>query len=101
MSNILLSYKTQDHLPRDGVAHSGLVHPISIVSEENGQCDGCLGEVLSSQITLVCVKWTETNQHTRFMYFHKYIVFPRHPTLVSFHLRRLNPDLITYFLALS
>ena len=31
----LLSYRTQDHLPRDGTAHSGLGTPTSTTNQEN------------------------------------------------------------------
>ena len=67
----LLSYITQDHLPRDGTAHSGLSPPTPIINQEKGspamptgQSDGGMFsvEVLSSQMTMACVELTKTNK---------------------------------------
>lgn len=67
----LLSY-TQDHLPSDGVTHSGLGPPTSVINQEKptdlpmGHLDGSNFSVESpsSQATRVSVKLTKTNQLT-------------------------------------
>lgn len=63
---------TQDHLPRSGTINSGLNPPISIINQEiastdipTGQSDksNFLVKGPSSQVTLVFVKMTQTNQY--------------------------------------
>lgn len=72
---ILLSYTTQNHLPRDGTTHSSLGLPH--INHESRKCPtdmpiGQFGggksliEVHSSQGTIVCVKLTKTNLHSHF-----------------------------------
>jgi hypothetical protein len=63
---ILLSYTSQNHLAGDGTAHSGL-GPTSNINQKNAPQISLQAslmeaffsvEVLSSQVTLVCVKLT-------------------------------------------
>lgn len=65
------SFYNARSLPRDGTAHHGLGPPTPTLSQENahpdlptGQSDegNFLADDPSPQVTLVCVKSTETNQ---------------------------------------
>ena len=59
----LLSYRTQDHQPKDGTTHHGLNPPPSVTNEENTlQLELMKGffstEGSSFQVILACVKLT-------------------------------------------
>lgn len=63
----LAFYTAQKHLTGSGTTHSGLCPPTSIINQENGlpgYSDGSIFSinVPSSQMTLVCVKLTKSNQ---------------------------------------
>jgi hypothetical protein len=62
----LLSYRTQDHQPRDGTTHNVLGPPTSIINQENGPTDLPTGNLMEvfSQLNLLfpevsCVTVTE------------------------------------------
>lgn len=55
----LLSYVTQDHLPRNSTTHSGVGLLTSITNQEDA-----LQANPSSQVTLAHIKVTETDQHS-------------------------------------
>ena len=59
----LLSYKIQDHQPRDTITHNGVGHPPLITNWENDLHPDFMEtffpvEVPSSQIIIACVKFT-------------------------------------------
>lgn len=65
------TYTTQDHLPRDGIAHSGLGPQASISHQENAPPTHTHRQVRGKQfpsegpsfhITLVCIKLTKSKQ---------------------------------------
>ena len=68
----LPSNTTQDHLPWDGTTHSRQGPPISIINQkkvptalpaDQSHVSNSSVEVPSSQVTLICVRLKETNQH--------------------------------------
>lgn len=62
---LLVPHKTQDHLLRGGIACSRLGPPTSISNEVSAPTgNNSSVEVSSSQVTVVCIKLTQTQQHT-------------------------------------
>lgn len=64
----LITYTPQGHMPMGGITHRGLVSVTLTFNQENTFTDKSDGgnfffEVLSSQVTQVCIKSTKTNHH--------------------------------------
>lgn len=61
--SVFASYITQDNLARDGLIHSGLNFPTSIINEENA-LQACLQASLREVASQVSSSWLPASQMT-------------------------------------